>query len=70
MLACDCQGPLGIGLEFEQRTLAVVGGRQHALAARCRFELIVRRRVLEFVKWDFLGHRDFRAIDAPASSAS
>jgi hypothetical protein len=65
MLACDCQGPLGIGLEFEQRTLAVVGGRQHALAA-----LIVRRRVLEFVKWDFLGHRDFRAIDAPASSAS
>ena len=63
MLACDCQGFLGIGLEVEQRTFAVVGSRQKALAARCRFELIVRRQAFEFRKWIFRGHRNFpRAV--------
>src|SRR5262245_24066640 len=66
MLACDCQGSLGIGLEVAQGTFAVVGSRQKALAARCRFELIVRRRVLEFRKWICRGHRNSRA---PAYSA-
>src|SRR5262249_15105714 len=50
MLLCNCQGSLCIGLEAEQRPLAIVWGRQHALAARRRFKLIVRRRLLELVK--------------------
>src|SRR5215475_2983402 len=59
MLACDCQSSLGIGLEVAQGTFAVVGSRQKALAARCRFELIVRRQALEFSKWIFRAHRNF-----------
>src|SRR5262245_21036026 len=66
LLACDCQGSLGIGLEVTQGTFAVVGSRQKAFAARCRFELIVRRRVLEFRKWIFRGHRNSRAPAYPA----
>src|SRR5262249_40182190 len=66
MLACDCQGSLGIGLEVAQGSFAVVGRRQKVLAARCRFELIVRRRVLEFRKWICRGHRNSRAPPYPA----
>src|SRR5262245_48078071 len=66
MLACDCQSSLGIGLEVAQGTFAVVGSRQKALAARCRFQLIVRRRLLEFRKWIFRGHRNSRAPAHPA----
>src|SRR5262249_35276394 len=66
MLACDCQGSLGIGLEIAQGTFAVVGSRQKVLAARCRFELIVRRWVLEFRKWICRGHRNSRAPTDPA----
>src|SRR5262249_16254007 len=42
MLLCNCQGSLCIGLKAEQRTLAIVWGRQHTLAAGRRFKLIVR----------------------------
>src|SRR4029450_7373800 len=66
MLVCDCQSSLGIGLEVEQGTFAVVGTRQKALAARCRFQLIVRRRLLEFRKWNCRGHRNSRAPAHPA----
>ena len=66
MLACDCQGSLGIGLEVAQGSFAVVGSRQKVLAARCRFELIVRRWVLEFRKWTCRGHRNSRAPTYPA----
>src|SRR5262245_31394900 len=66
MLACDCQGSLGIGLEVAQGTFAVVGSRQKALAARFRFRLIVRRRLLEFRKWIFRSHRNSRAPAHPA----
>src|SRR5262245_66003218 len=50
MLLCNCQGSLCIGLKAEQRTLAIVWGRQHTLAAGRRFKLIVRRWLLELVK--------------------
>src|SRR5262245_56151470 len=65
-LVCDCQGSLGIGLEVAQGSFAVVGSRQKVLAARCRFELIVRRWVLEFRKWTCRGHRNSRAPTYPA----
>src|SRR4030095_3433804 len=60
MLACDCQGSLGIGLEVAQGTFAVVGSRQKALAARC---------LLEFRKWIFRGHRNSRAPAHPAPAS-
>src|SRR5262245_2032671 len=66
MLACDCQGSLGVGLEIAQGTFAVVGSRQKALAARCRFQPIVRRRLLEFRIWIFRGHCNSRASAHPA----
>jgi hypothetical protein len=69
MLACDCQGSLGIGLEVAQGTFAVVGSRQKALAARCRFQPIVRRRLLEFRKWIFRGRRNSRAPAHPAPAS-
>src|SRR5262245_34999877 len=50
MLPCNCQGSLCIGLKAEQRTLAIVWGRQHTLAAGRRFKLIVRRWLLELAK--------------------
>jgi hypothetical protein len=50
MLLCNCQGSLCIGLKAEQRTLGIVWGRQHKLAAGRRFKLIVRRWLLELVK--------------------
>jgi hypothetical protein len=46
MLPCNCQGSLCIGLKAEQRTLAIVWGRQQTLAAGRRFKLIGRHGFL------------------------